>query len=198
MYSDKKNILQLVALLKAHGVRKIVLCPGSRNAAIVHTLANIEDFTCYSVTDERSAGFFAIGLSLQGGGPAAVCCTSGSALLNLHPAVAEAFYQQVPPDFVISADRPRCLDRTNGRTNPAPAPCVRNVSQDVCQPCPKYILRKTNGFATALSTKPYWKPPTTQRACTYQCTHFRTHLPLHRQNTSRSTCHHTLSRTECL
>ena len=51
MYSDKKNILQLVALLKAHGVRKIVLCPGSRNAAIVHTLANIEDFTCYSVTD---------------------------------------------------------------------------------------------------------------------------------------------------
>ena len=132
MYSDKKNILQLVALLKAHGVRKIVLCPGSRNAAIVHTLANIEDFTCYSVTDERSAGFFAIGLSLQGGGPAAVCCTSGSALLNLHPAVAEAFYQQVPL-IVISADRP-CLDRTNGRTNPAPAPCVRNVSQDVCQP----------------------------------------------------------------
>ena len=55
MYSDKKNILQLVALLKAHGVRKIVLCPGSRNAAIVHTLANIEDFTCYSVTDERNA-----------------------------------------------------------------------------------------------------------------------------------------------
>ena len=111
MYSDKKNILQLAALLKAHGVRKIVLCPGSRNAAIVHTLANIEDFTCYSVTDERSAGFFAIGLSLQGGGPAAVCCTSGSALLNLHPAVAEAFYQQVPL-IVISADRPAAwMDR---------------------------------------------------------------------------------------
>ena len=125
MYSDKKNILQLVALLKAHGVRKIVLCPGSRNAAIVHTLANIEDFTCYSVTDERSAGFFAIGLSLQGGGPAAVCCTSGSALLNLHPAVASDCHFRRPP---------RCLDRTNGRTNPAPAPCVRNVSQDVCQP----------------------------------------------------------------
>ena len=96
MYSDKKSILQLAALLKAHGVQKIVLCPGSRNAAIVHTFANIENFTCYSITDERSAGFFAIGLSLQGGGPAAVCCTSGSALLNLHPAVAEAYYQQIP------------------------------------------------------------------------------------------------------
>ena len=46
MYSDKKSILQLAALLKAHGVRKMVLCPGSRNAAIVHTFANIEDFTC--------------------------------------------------------------------------------------------------------------------------------------------------------
>ena len=120
MYSDKKSILQLAALLKAHGVRKMVLCPGSRNAAIVHTLANIEDFTCYSMTDERSAGFFAIGLSLQGGGPAAVCCTSGSALLNLHPAVAEAYYQQVPL-LVISADRPAAwIGQMDGQTLPQP------------------------------------------------------------------------------
>ena len=120
MYSDKKSILQLAALLKAHGVRKMVLCPGSRNAAIVHTFANIEDFTCYSITDERSAGFFAIGLSLQGGGPAAVCCTSGSALLNLHPAVAEAYYQQIPL-IVISADRPAAwIGQMDGQTLPQP------------------------------------------------------------------------------
>ena len=118
MYSDKKSILQLAALLKAHGVRKLVLCPGSRNAAIVQTLANVEDFTCYAVTDERSAGFFAIGLSLQGGGPAAVCCTSGSALLNLHPAVAEAFYQQIPL-LIISADRPSAwIGQMDGQTLP--------------------------------------------------------------------------------
>ena len=120
MYSDKKSILQLAALLKAHGVQKIVLCPGSRNAAIVHTFANIENFTCYSITDERSAGFFAIGLSLQGGGPAAVCCTSGSALLNLHPAVAEAYYQQIPL-IVISADRPAAwIGQMDGQTLPQP------------------------------------------------------------------------------
>ena len=120
MYSDKKSILQLAALLKAHGVQKMVLCPGSRNAAIVHTFANIEDFTCYSITDERSAGFFAIGLSLQGGGPAAVCCTSGSALLNLHPAVAEAYYQQIPL-IVISADRPAAwIGQMDGQTLPQP------------------------------------------------------------------------------
>lgn len=132
MYSDKKNILQLVALLKAHGVRKIVLCPGSRNAAIVHTLANIEDFTCYSVTDERSAGFCHRPIFTRGRpcrsmlhfrfGPAEPApCRSRSLL----PTSTSDCHFRRPP---------RCLDRTNGRTNPAPAPCVRNVSQDVCQP----------------------------------------------------------------
>ena len=55
MYSDKKNILQLVALLEAHGITKVVLCPGSRNAPIVHTLSTHPGFTCYAMTDERSA-----------------------------------------------------------------------------------------------------------------------------------------------
>ena len=120
MFSDKKNILQLVALLKAHGVMKVVLCPGSRNAPIVHTLTSDPEFTCYSVTDERSAGFFALGLALHGGQPAAVCCTSGTALLNLHPAVAEAFYQQVPL-VVISADRPaEWIGQMDGQTLPQP------------------------------------------------------------------------------
>ena len=67
------------------------------------------------MTDERSAGFFALGLALHGGTPVAVCCTSGTALLNLHPAVAEAFYQQVPL-VIISADRPAAgLDKWMGR-----------------------------------------------------------------------------------
>lgn len=120
MYSDKKNILQLVALLRAHEIRNVVLCPGSRNTPIIHTLANHPYFTCYSVTDERSAGFFALGLALSGGCPAAVCCTSGTALLNLHPAVAEAFYQQVPL-VVISADRPASwIGQMDGQTLPQP------------------------------------------------------------------------------
>ena len=120
VYTDKKNILQLVALLEAHGVTKIVLCPGSRNITLVHTLSTHPSFKCYSVTDERSAGFFAIGLALNGGAPAAVCCTSGTALLNLHPAVAEAFYQNVPL-VVISADRPAAwIGQMDGQTLPQP------------------------------------------------------------------------------
>lgn len=120
MYSDKKNILQLAALLIEHGVTQVVLCPGSRNAPLVHTLAAHPAFTCHAVTDERSAGFYAIGLALNGGKPAAVCCTSGTALLNLHPAVAEAFYQQVPL-VVISADRPAAwIGQMDGQTLPQP------------------------------------------------------------------------------
>lgn len=120
MYTDKKNILQLAALLKAHGIRKIVLCPGSRDIPIVQTLARMPEFTCYPVTDERSAGFFALGLALNENRPAAVCCTSGSALLNLHPAVAEAFYQQVPL-VVLSADRPGAwIGQMDGQTLPQP------------------------------------------------------------------------------
>ena len=110
MYTDKKNILQLVALLEAHGVKKIVLCPGSRNIPLVHTLSTHSSFTCYPVTDERSAGFFAIGLALNGGEPAAVCCTSGTALLNLHPAVAEAFLLLFRPTVLLPGS-----DRWTGR-----------------------------------------------------------------------------------
>lgn len=134
MYSDKKNILQLVALLVEHGVSQVVVCPGSRNAPLVHTLASHSFFTCHSVTDERSAGFYALGLALNGGKPAAVCCTSGTALLNLHPAVAEAFYQQVPL-VVISADRPAAwIGQMDGQTLPQPGVFGSLVKKSVTLP----------------------------------------------------------------
>ena len=120
MYSEKKNILQFVALLKAHGISRTVLCPGSRNSPIVQTIVNHPFFSCHAITDERSAGFFAIGLALQSNSPVAVCCTSGTALLNLHPAVAEAYYQQIPL-VIISADRPSAwIGQTDGQTVPQP------------------------------------------------------------------------------
>lgn len=120
MYTDKKSILQLASLLRSFGIKRIVLCPGSRNIPIVQTFRNIPDSTCYPMTDERSAGFFALGLALHGGTPVAVCCTSGTALLNLHPAVAEAFYQQVPL-VIISADRPAAwIGQMDGQTLPQP------------------------------------------------------------------------------
>lgn len=119
MFSDKRNILQLTALLKAHGVEDVVLCPGSRNAPIVATMVNA-GFKCHAMTDERSAGFFAMGLSISDEKPVVVCCTSGSALLNLYPAVAESFYQKVRL-IVVSADRPAAwIGQMDGQTVPQP------------------------------------------------------------------------------
>lgn len=118
MYSSNKSILQLVSLLKAHPVPQVVVSPGSRNAPLIRSLACDPFFTCHTVVDERSAGFYALGLAQYTGGRVAVCCTSGTAVLNYGPAVAEAFYQQIPLVFV-TADRPAAwIGQRAGQTLP--------------------------------------------------------------------------------
>lgn len=114
-------ISELVALLQAHDVRDVVLCPGSRNAPLVHALSHqLAGVTCHSIIDERSAGFYALGLALATHRAVVVCCTSGTAVANLHPAVAEAYYQGVPL-VVLSADRPeRWIGQWAGQTLPQP------------------------------------------------------------------------------
>ena len=136
MFSVKPNIQQLTALmLKAH-ITQAVVCPGSRNAAIVHNLqaAGIE---CYEVTDERSAGFFAIGLiEANGGMPVAVCVTSGSAVLNLSPAVSEAYYRMFPL-LIITADRPpQWIGQMDGQTLPQSNAYGQMVAKSVSLPEP--------------------------------------------------------------
>ncbi|MFI3244737.1 MAG: 2-succinyl-5-enolpyruvyl-6-hydroxy-3-cyclohexene-1-carboxylic-acid synthase, partial [Akkermansia sp.] len=117
-YSALPEVRQLTALLLAHGVRRCVLCPGSRNSPLVNTLVLMPEMECRGATDERSAGFMAIGWMLQSGAAVAVVVTSGSAALNLHPAVAEAHYQALPL-LVISADRPAAwIGQQDGQTLP--------------------------------------------------------------------------------
>jgi 2-succinyl-5-enolpyruvyl-6-hydroxy-3-cyclohexene-1-carboxylate synthase len=97
-------------------IKHIVICPGSRNAPLTLSLTTHPEFSTYSVVDERSAGFFGLGLSQQLNEPVVLLCTSGSALLNFYPAVAEAFYSRIPL-LVISADRPTYqIDIGNGQT----------------------------------------------------------------------------------
>ena len=124
MYSDKENVNILTALLAAHGIKHAVVCPGSRNAPIVHNLNECPGISCIPVTDERSAGFVALGVAQATGMPVVVCITSGSALLNLAPAVAEACYQHLPL-VVVSADRPAAwIDQLDGQTLPQEATVV--------------------------------------------------------------------------
>jgi 2-succinyl-5-enolpyruvyl-6-hydroxy-3-cyclohexene-1-carboxylate synthase len=87
------------------GMRHAVTCPGSRNAPLVLTLAAESGLEAVSVIDERSAGFFALGMAKASGRPVAVACTSGTAAANLHPAVVEAWEARVPL-IVMTADRP--------------------------------------------------------------------------------------------
>ena len=134
MYSNKENVNILTSLLVAHGIRHAVCCPGSRNSPIVHNLNTCPDITCYPVTDERSAGFYALGMSQCLKQPVVVCVTSGTALLNLAPAVAEAYYQHIPL-IVISADRPQAwIDQLDGQTLPQPDALGRFVSKAVSLP----------------------------------------------------------------
>ena len=135
MFSDKTNINILTSLLLKHEVMTAVVCPGSRNAPIVHNMhaAGIE---CHPVTDERSAGFYALGMAMAKGEPVAVCVTSGSAVLNLAPAVAEAYYQHCPL-VIISADRPlERIDQLDAQTLPQQNALGRFVSMSVSLPEP--------------------------------------------------------------
>ena len=134
MYSSKENVNLLTSLLVAHGIRHAVVCPGSRNAPIVHNLNECPDIQCHPVTDERSAGFYALGMSQALNESVAVCVTSGTALLNLAPAVAEAYYQHRPL-IVISADRPQqWIDQLDGQTLPQPDALGRFVARAVTLP----------------------------------------------------------------
>ncbi|MFD2518489.1 2-succinyl-5-enolpyruvyl-6-hydroxy-3-cyclohexene-1-carboxylic-acid synthase [Salinimicrobium flavum] len=106
----------IVALCEAKGIHHVVISPGSRNAPLTNGFAFNPNIQTYSVVDERCAAFVALGMAQQIGKPVAVVCTSGSALLNYYPAVAEAFYSDIPL-VVISADRPiERIDIGDGQT----------------------------------------------------------------------------------
>lgn len=116
MISDKPGVQDLLSLLKQKNCTHIVVSPGSRNAPLSISLQADSDFNCIAVMDERVAGFIALGMSQALQKPVVLVCTSGSALLNYYPAVAEAFYQNLPL-IVVSADRPlERIDQADGQT----------------------------------------------------------------------------------
>jgi len=106
----------IIQIFSARGIDQIVISPGSRNAPLTIGFASNSTFQCWSIADERSAAFFALGIAQQTQKPVVLLCTSGSALLNYYPAFAEAFYSQIPL-IVVSADRPaEKIDIGDGQT----------------------------------------------------------------------------------
>ncbi|QUG42468.1 2-succinyl-5-enolpyruvyl-6-hydroxy-3-cyclohexene-1-carboxylic-acid synthase [Psychrobacillus sp. INOP01] len=97
-----------VETIKQAGVQDIVLCPGSRSTPLAYAFAKSEGFQFYRQIDERSAGYFALGIAKAKKNPVVLLCTSGTAAANFFPAIVEAYYARVPL-LVVTADRPHEL-----------------------------------------------------------------------------------------
>lgn len=115
-YPKNKLAQSILQNCMANNIDNVVISPGSRNAALTIGFVNHACFNAMSIVDERCAAFFALGIAQQSHKPTALVCTSGSALLNYYPAIAEAFYSNIPL-IIISADRPkRLIDIGDGQT----------------------------------------------------------------------------------
>ncbi|WP_425635748.1 2-succinyl-5-enolpyruvyl-6-hydroxy-3-cyclohexene-1-carboxylic-acid synthase [Algoriphagus yeomjeoni] len=110
------QITELVAICAKKGIENAILSPGSRCAPLTIAFARHPDIHARTISDERSAAFIALGMAQQLEEPVALVCTSGSAALNYFPAVAEAFFQQIPL-LILTADRPaEWIDQYDGQT----------------------------------------------------------------------------------
>lgn len=119
-YNGERNVLILISLMKAHGVRKIVASPGTTNISFVASVQNDSWFQVYSAADERSAAYMACGLSVESGEPVALSCTGATASRNYVSGLTEAFYRQIPILAITSTQKlgrvgqyvPQVIDRS--------------------------------------------------------------------------------------
>lgn len=120
-YTNEPDILELIALMKAHGVRNAIVSPGSTNISLAASLLYDKDIEVYSAVDERSAAYMACGLAEETGEPVAISCTGATAARNYVPALTEAYYRKLPILCLTSSQyfgrvgqhMPQVTDRTN-------------------------------------------------------------------------------------
>lgn len=119
-YTNEKNTLMLISLLKAHNIKKVVASPGHTNVSFVASIQNDPYFEIYSAVDERAAAYIACGLSAESEEPVVLSCTGATASRNYMPGLTEAFYRQLPILAVTSTQHngkighyvPQVIDRT--------------------------------------------------------------------------------------
>lgn len=114
--TDKWTCRMVAKALSSYGIRDVVASPGSRNTPLLVAVARSRELKVHAVVDERSAAFIALGMARVTGRPVALVCTSGSAMLNYGPALAEAYYSGVPL-IAVTADRPAAwIDQADSQT----------------------------------------------------------------------------------
>ncbi len=115
MVHPKQHIVDLVELCRLKKIKHVIISPGSRNAELIRLFTS-SSFLAKSIVDERSAGYYAIGITRYEKQPVVLVCTSGTAVLNYAPAIAEAYYQRIPL-IIITADRPpKLIDQQDNQT----------------------------------------------------------------------------------
>jgi 2-succinyl-5-enolpyruvyl-6-hydroxy-3-cyclohexene-1-carboxylate synthase len=111
-----EQINDIASICSGHGVKTAIISPGSRSAPLTLAFSRHPEIDCKVISDERSAAFIALGIAQQQKLPVVLICTSGSAALNYAPAIAEAYYQEIPL-IVLTADRPpEWIDQYDGQT----------------------------------------------------------------------------------
>jgi len=109
-------ISNIAEIFARKAIKRVVLSPGSRCAPLTLAFARHSEIQTFVIPDERSAGFIALGMAQNLNETVGVVCTSGTALLNLYPSIAEAYFQEIPL-VVLTADRPpELIDQWDGQT----------------------------------------------------------------------------------
>jgi len=119
-YTNEKNVQIVIALMKEHGIKKIVASPGATNVTFIGSIQSDPYFEIYSCVDERSAAYMACGLAAESGEPVALTCTGATASRNYISALTEAFYRKLPVIAITSTQHtgrigqniPQVIDRT--------------------------------------------------------------------------------------
>ena len=95
-YTNERNVQIVIALLKAHGIHRVIASPGTTNMTFVVSIENDPWFQIWSSVDERSAAYLACGMAAETGEPVAISCTGATASRNYMPGLTEAYYRKLP------------------------------------------------------------------------------------------------------
>ncbi|WP_455138285.1 thiamine pyrophosphate-binding protein [Thermophilibacter sp.] len=105
-YTSERNFQMLIALMRAHGVRKVICDPGTTNISLVASLQSDSYFELYSAVDERSAAYMACGMAAESGEPVAITCTGATASRDYMPGLTEAYYRKLPVLAITAMQHP--------------------------------------------------------------------------------------------
>lgn len=120
MYTTAKNTQIVIALLKAHGIKRVIANPGATNIEFVGSVQNDPFFEVFSGIDERHSAYMACGMAAESGEPVVLSCTGATASRNYIPAMTEAYYRKLPVIALTSSQvhshlgqlHPQMIDRT--------------------------------------------------------------------------------------